>query len=161
MTFRRFNIGVFAASMLLSVFLLFASAKVCAQAESQHEFLSVAAPATILYDAPSLNAEKLYVASINLPLEVMVKVVGWMKVRDHHGHLAWIEDSHISTKRFVLINSPVGHIYLSPDQASPLIFQAQRDVILEWLGMIAGGWVKVKHQDGQIGYIRADQVWGV
>jgi SH3-like domain-containing protein len=157
---KRFSAGVLTVNALLSVFLLLSS-KVFAQANNQSEFLSIAIPATILYDAPSLSAEKLYVASVNLPLEVMVKVVGWVKVRDHHGYLAWVEDKNLSSKRFVIVNSSVGNIYQSPNQASSLVFQARQDVVLEWLGMAANRWVKVRHQDGQAGYIRADQVWGV
>lgn len=136
------------------------SCKAVAQENSQSEFLSIASPAAVLYDAPSLNAEKLYVASVNLPLEVVVKVVGWVKVRDYHGYLGWVEDKNLSQKRFVIINTSVGSVYQSPDQAAALVFQARQDVVLEWLGTAADGWIKVKHQDGQVGYIRTDQIWG-
>ncbi len=159
MRLLSFRIAFIAASLLFS--LLFFSCKVSAQSASQNEFLSIAVPATILYDAPSLNAEKLYVASVNLPLEVMVKVVGWVKVRDYHGYLGWVEDKNLSPKRFVIVNAPVGSVYQSPDQASAVVFQVQQDVVLEWQGAAANGWVKVKHQDGQIGYIKTDQIWGI
>ncbi len=144
---------------ILFVLLSF-SCQAVAQENSRNEFLSIAIPAAVLYDAPSLNAGKLYVASVNLPLEVVVKVVGWVKVRDYHGYLAWVEDKNLSQRRFVIIKIPVGSVYQSPDSASPLIYQARQDVILELLGVVAGGWVKVKHQDGQTGYIRIDQIWG-
>lgn len=100
-------------------------------------------------------------AGVNLPLEVVVKVVGWVKVRDYHGYLAWVEDKNLGPKRFVIVKIPVGSVYQSPNPTSSLIFQAQQDVILELLGVVAGGWVKVKHRDGQTGYIRTDQIWGV
>lgn len=162
MRFQPYRVGFVTVGLLLPLLmLLFFSGKAIAQTGSQNEFLSIAAPAVILYDAPSLNAEKLYVASVNLPLEVVVKVVGWVKVRDYHGSLAWVENKNLSQKRFVIIRIAVGNVYQSPDQTSPLVFQARQDVVLEWLGAAANGWVKVKHRDGQIGYISANQVWGV
>lgn len=150
---------LFSLPVLLVLLLL--SFKAVAQESARNEFLSTAKPAVVLYDAPSLNAGKLYVSGVNLPLEVVVKVVGWVKVRDYHGYLAWVEDKNLSPKRFVIVRIPVGSVYQSPHPAAPLIFQAQQDVILELLGVVAGGWVKVKHRDGQIGYIRIDQIWGV
>ncbi|MBC6962041.1 MAG: hypothetical protein DWB48_04740 [Nitrosomonas sp.] len=148
--------------LLFSLFvLLIFSCKAVAQEGARNEFLSIAKSAVVLYDAPSLNAGKLYVAGVNLPLEVVVKVVGWVKVRDYHGYLAWVEDKNLGPKRFVIVKIPVGSVYQSPNPTSSLIFQAQQDVILELLGVVAGGWVKVKHRDGQTGYIRTDQIWGV
>lgn len=148
--------------LLFSLFvLLIFSCRAVAQENTRNEFLSIAKSAVVLYDAPSLNAGKLYVAGVNLPLEVVVKVVGWVKVRDYHGYLAWVEDKNLGPKRFVIVKIPVGSVYQSPNPTSSLIFQAQQDVILELLGVVAGGWVKVKHRDGQTGYIRTDQIWGV
>jgi SH3-like domain-containing protein len=133
-----------------------------AQDNTKNEFFSIANPAVILYDAPSLNAEKLYVASVNLPVEVVVKVEGWLKVRDSNGHLAWVESKNLSKKRFVIVNVPVADVHQSADHNSPLMFRAQQDVVLEWLGTASSGnWSRVRHQDGQTGYIRIDQIWGV
>ena len=44
------------------------------------------APA-IAYDAPSAKARKLFVASRDYPIEVIVNVEGWVKVRDAAGDL--------------------------------------------------------------------------
>ncbi len=145
----------------LFMFLLFFSSPTAAQESAGSEFQSISNSAVILYDAPSRNAEKLYVAGENLPVEVVVKVEGWVKVRDSHGYLAWAESGNLSPKRFVIVNTSVASVYQSSNPASPLVFRAQQDVILEWLGNAAGGWAKVRHQEGQTGYIRTDQIWGV
>src|SRR5690349_9946260 len=60
------------------------------------EFFSLNENAVIMYDAPSLKADKLYVASRNLPVEAIVKVEGWVKVRDSEGTLAWVEEKALS-----------------------------------------------------------------
>lgn len=127
---------------------------------AETEFLSISANAAIMYDAPSQNAEKLYVVSLHLPLEVIVKVEGWVKVRDSSGEVAWVERKFLSDKRFVIVTAPLADVYQSPDIHSPLLFQAQKNVVIEWLSSDLPGWVKIRHRDGQIGYIRSNQVWG-
>lgn len=143
-------------SFLLFFMLVFPRWGVAAEAE----FLSIAESAVTMYDAPSLNAEKLYVASMHLPLEVVVKVEGWVKVRDSSGALAWVERKFLSEKRYVIVTAPLASIYQSADTRSPLLFQAQRNVVMEWLNTDATGWVKVRYRDGRIGFIQSEQVWG-
>lgn len=124
------------------------------------EFLSIAKSATIMYDAPSIKSGKLFVASIHLPVEVIVNVEGWTKVRDSSGNLAWVENSVLSDQRFVIVTVSLADIYQLENENSGLAFQAQEHVVLEWLGSETSGWVKVRHQDGQSGFVKADQVWG-
>ncbi|MDP3288775.1 MAG: SH3 domain-containing protein [Methyloversatilis sp.] len=45
---------------------------------------------------------------------------------------------------------------------APLVFEAERRVLLEPLTEAApAGWAKVKHRDGQSGFVRISQVWGL
>jgi SH3-like domain-containing protein len=124
------------------------------------EFFSINDNGVIMYDAPSLKAVKLYVASRNLPVEAVVKVEGWVKVRDSEGALAWVEEKGLSDKRHVIVTAPVADVYEAPNQNSTLLFQAQQGVIMEWLEPAGTGWVGVRHPDGQNGYVRTSQVWG-
>jgi SH3-like domain-containing protein len=127
---------------------------------AEAEFLSISENAVTMYDAPSLNAEKLYVASLHLPVEVVVKVEGWVKVRDSSGALAWVERKFLTEKRYVIVTASLASIYQSTDTRSPPLFQAEKNVVIEWLSTEAAGWVKVRLREGQIGYIRSHQVWG-
>ncbi len=61
------------------------------------EFRAVAEPAAILYDGPSAKANRIYVVNRGYPLEVVVTVEGWVKVRDANGALTWIESSSSPT----------------------------------------------------------------
>lgn len=124
------------------------------------DYGSVANPSAVLYDAPSLKARKLYVASRHLPLEQVVTLNDWVKVRDQSGSLAWIEKSALSGKRFVVVTAALASVRRSADAASPLLFQARKDVALEWQGSSGTGWVKVRHQDGETGYVSVAEVWG-
>ena len=63
------------------------------------DFRTVEEPAAVLYDAPSRAATRLFVVSRHYPLEVIVNLDAWVKVRDHTGALAWIEAKAFGPKR--------------------------------------------------------------
>jgi SH3-like domain-containing protein len=124
------------------------------------EYRSIAADRTVMYDAPSLHGKKLYLASRFYPVEVIVDLESFAKVRDAAGDLAWVEKKNLSTKHMVLVNVPLADVRKSPDANAALAFQAERSVVLEMIESAAGGWIKVRHADGAVGYVRVSQVWG-
>ncbi len=127
---------------------------------AEMEFFSLAENAVVMYDAPSLRADKLYVASRYLPVEVVVDVDGWAKVRDSSGSLAWVEKKVLSQQRYVVVTVPLANIHQSADMNSELVFQAEENIVMEWIGSEVKGWVKVRHLDGQTGFVKVNQVWG-
>ncbi len=141
--------------LLMSVLLLLSS-----YAAAEMEFFSIAENAAVMYDAPSLRADKLYVASLYLPVEIVVNVDGWAKVRDSSGSLAWVEKKALSQQRYVIVTVPLADIYQTADMSSELVFQAEENIVMEWLDSDVMGWVKVRHLDGQMGYVKVNQVWG-
>ena len=123
------------------------------------DFRAVAADAAILYDGPSAKSSRLFVVNKGYPLEVVVAVEGWIKVRDATGAFSWIEAKQLTDKRTVMVRVPVADVRAKPDDAAPVAFQAQQNVLLELVG-VSGSWVQVRHRDGGMGYVRAQQVWG-
>lgn len=124
------------------------------------EFLSVSEAAP-LYDAPSSQAKPLFVIFAGTPVERVVSLEGWSKVRDSGGGLAWIEKKYLSEKRNVMVRADHAEVRASADDKAPLVFAAERDVLLELVEAAPGGWIRVKHRDGQSGYVKAAQVWGL
>jgi SH3-like domain-containing protein len=124
------------------------------------DFRSVQEDAAVLYDAPSRAAKPLFVVSRNYPLEVIVNLEGWVKVRDHAGALTWIEKKALGEKRMLLVTAPAAEARAKPEDGAPLAFSAAQNVALELLEMAPGGWVRVRHADGATGYVRVSQVWG-
>jgi len=129
------------------------------QAAHAFDYVSVAEPA-ILYDANSLKAKKLFVATRYLPLEQIVVLDNWVKVRDSSGKLFWVEKRQVSSKRYVMVTAASTSVLRSPDDDAELVFQATKQLGLEWLGNTGSGWVKVRHADGSAGYLKSDDVWG-
>jgi SH3-like domain-containing protein len=125
------------------------------------EFRSVAESGTLMYDAPSARAKKLFVASRLYPVEIVISIDNWAKVRDQSGDLAWIEKKALSDKRTVVITAAVADVRQSAGEQAPVVFQAQQGVALEVVEPPASGWAKVRHADGQVGYVKINQVWGL
>jgi len=117
--------------------------------------------ATILYDAPSQRGNKLFVIKRGTPVELVVHLEGWAKVRDSEGSMAWIESKHLAMRHSVVVTAPRAQIRQSADDAASMVFEAEKNVALDYLEGVAGGWVKVRHRDGASGYVRADQIWGL
>lgn len=124
------------------------------------DFRSVADPGAVLYDAPSTKGQKLFVLSRDYPVEVVVKLEGWTKVRDDTGEFAWVENKQLSEKRTVMVRSSSAEARQSPSDGAALAFNAEKGVLLEFIGMTAG-WAKVRHPDGETGFIKVSQLWGV
>lgn len=117
--------------------------------------------ATVLYDAPSQRGAKLFVIKRETPVELVVNLEGWSKVRDAEGGLAWIEKKYLSERRTVLVAAARAEVRQKPDETAPLVFEAEKKVSLDYLETAPGGWIKVRHRDGQSGFVRANQVWGI
>jgi len=124
------------------------------------EFRSAAEAAVVLYDAPSSKARKLYIVNRGYPLEVIVQVEGWVKVRDATGTLAWAESKMLDAARTVLVRAAAVTIRQKPAEDAPSVAEVRRDVLLNVVEPAAGGWIQVKHRDGATGFVRAADVWG-
>ena len=141
--------------------LLGAIAMAAAAAAGAAEYRALGDSPAILYDAPSTRADRLFVASRQYPFEVLVKLDHWTKVRDANGEVAWVENKALGERPTVLVTVPLADVRAAPGKESPLVFEAYKQVILEVAEPPAGEWVKVRHRDGQAGFIRVAHVWGV
>jgi SH3-like domain-containing protein len=124
-------------------------------------FRSIAENAPVLYDAPSAKAKKLYVIGRGYPVEVIVALEGWAKIRDASGELAWVETKDLSERRTVMVKTRLADIRQAADDHAPLVFQAEQSVLLDLVELTGTGWARVTHRDGQSGYLKLCQVWGI
>ncbi|MCB5190383.1 SH3 domain-containing protein [Methylobacillus arboreus] len=124
------------------------------------EFRSISVPKAVLYDAPSAQGKKTFILGQGYPVEVIVDLGQWLKVRDAQGGLNWVEAKQLATKRTVLIKGGQADLRQGADAASALLGRLDKDVVLDMLEPPANGWVKVKHRDGLVGYVLASSLWG-
>lgn len=117
--------------------------------------------AAILYDAPSSKAKKLYLIRRYTPVEVVVSLEAWVKVRDRDGGLCWIAKNELVERRTVQVTADTAQIHQSADANAPVAFSVAKGVALELVQVGPPGWAQVKHRDGTTGYVRDNQVWGL
>ncbi|MFC5513127.1 SH3 domain-containing protein [Massilia jejuensis] len=125
------------------------------------DFRSVGAPSVVLYDAPSVKGAKRYVAPRGMPVEIVARYGDWVKVRDADGELAWTESKGLSARRNVVVKALSARVRAAPDDHAAILMTADKGVLLELSDPQAGEWVRVRHQDGIAGFVRAAEIWGI
>ena len=122
----------------------------------------------VLYDGPSAKARPLFVYGRDVPFEVISSIEGWTKVRDATGSIGWLASKGLADKRVLVVRAAAADVRANPDEASPVVFRAEQGVLLDLAESATSpgntatpGWVKVRHRDGQTGYVRISQVFGL
>ncbi|TJZ73133.1 SH3 domain-containing protein [Chitiniphilus eburneus] len=130
-----------------------------AQAATAVDFRSASRHGVLLYQQPQDAAAKLFVVSRGTPLEVLTEQGEWLRVRDRQGSLAWVKKADLSATRQVEVLRSTS-VHGQADSASPVVFKAEPGLLLNLLDNARNGWLRVKHQGGQEGFIRIEEVWG-
>jgi len=127
------------------------------------DFMSVNADQAFLHEAPSDSTKKSFIVTRGYPLEVIVSLKEWKKVKDHEGLINWIKTSDLSSKRTVLNLKGDNPIYLEPSSESPMLAKVNENVTLELSdAKKIDDWVKVYSKVADIeGFIKATDLWGI
>ena len=139
---------------------LLAFSAVMAGAAQAIEFRSLT-EAAIVYDTPSTEGRRLFILRPGTPVEIVVTLDQWIKVREPSGSLSWIERRVLAKRRTLLVTAERAAIRREARDDAPLSFEAARNVVVELIEAPTLGWAKVRHADGLEGYIRASDVWGL
>lgn len=124
-------------------------------------YASIGEKPAILYDGLSTKANKVYILSRFHPVEVLVRLDKWTKIRNAGNNIGWMENEFLGDKRFVQVANAPAEIRMGPNGSADIVFEAQRAVLLEATGPpTVDGWLPVRHRDGQTGFVRVTQVWG-
>ena len=117
--------------------------------------------AAIVYDTPSTEGRRLFILRPGTPVEIVVTLDQWIKVREPSGSLSWIERRVLAKRRTLLVTAERAAIRREARDDAPLSFEAARNVVVELIEAPTLGWARVRHADGLEGYIRASDVWGL
>lgn len=135
---------------------------------SAAEYRATSEAPAVLYDAPSAKAKALFVYGRDVPMEVLVTVEGWTKVRDSGGTIGWLAGKSLADKRVLLVRAAAADVRATADENAPVVFRAEQNVLLELAETASSpsttaspGWVKVRHRDGPVGFVRVSQVYGL
>ena len=125
------------------------------------DYRSIEVPAAILYDSPSQKGKKLYLIKAQTPVEAVVRLEGWVKVRDAEGTLAWIEARNLGERRTLVVTAPRAEIREADRAEASVVTTLDKWVVVDFVEPASPGWTKVRHRDGATGYVRSTQVWGL
>ena len=128
------------------------------------EFRQTSADATVAFEGPSAKATRQFIYSRGTPVEVVVQIEGWLKVRDAQGALAWVEKRALTDRTSVQVKTPIADVFAAPDAASTILFRAESGVLLTLImpqPPNTGAWAQVRHRDGQTGFVRVDALFGL
>ncbi|MFN3987181.1 MAG: SH3 domain-containing protein [Rhodocyclaceae bacterium] len=142
------------------LFMLVAALALGSTSAQAIEFRSVSEPA-ILYDTPSEQGRKMFIIAAGTPVEVVVVTDQWVKVRDPGGAITWIEERQLSAQRTVMVTTDRATVRQRPEPDAPAVFETVRDAVLDLRGAPVAGWVQVAHRDGNTGFIRVTDIWGL
>jgi len=113
-----------------------------------------------MYDAPAQKSRKLYVAPAGMPVEIVFANGDWTRVRDAAGDLSWMETRFLSPRRTFVVEVAQLTARSAANDNAPAVFTAAKGVLLELAEPISSAWIKVRHRDGETGYVKASEVWG-
>jgi SH3-like domain-containing protein len=111
-------------------------------------------------DAPAKDASKRLILTRGYPVEVIIESGDWVRVRDEVGTFGWIESESLDKKRTVMVSEAVAEAREAPDTSAAVVFRAEKGVFLDFVA-VSGGWAKVRHRTGIVGFIRLRDLWGV
>ncbi|MEN3295335.1 MAG: hypothetical protein V7642_4588 [Burkholderiales bacterium] len=102
----------------------------------------------------------MFIAPPGMPVEVVLTYGDWSKVRDAGGDLSWVESKTLTPKRNVVVIANSARVRAAADDSAQVVFTAEKSVLLDLLDTAGAGWLRVKHRDGQGGFVKAAEVWG-
>ena len=124
------------------------------------DFKSVGMTPAVMFDAPGQKARKIYIAPPGMPVEIVLDNGDWSRVRDVSGELSWVESRQLIDQRTLIVEAPVATVRATPSDTAATVFTTVKGVVLSLAEPIVSGWIKVRYKDGEVGYIKAAEVWG-
>lgn len=122
------------------------------------ERLAVTAGIANLRYGPGTKHEQLWQVEQYHPLLVLEKQGEWYRIKDYEGDQAYIHESLVSKIRSVITVKNQCNIRSKPGKKSQVLFTAEKGVPFKVLER-KGNWIKVKHADGDTGWIYKTLVW--
>ncbi|MDO5102951.1 MAG: SH3 domain-containing protein [Lautropia sp.] len=125
-------------------------------------FRSIGTDDTVMFDAPSDKAKRIYQAPKGMPVEVVSVLQSWVKVRDMQGDVAWVHRDDLADRRTVIATTQLP-LLKEPGEMAGRWFEAAPGVVFDLQDERIGsdGFVRVRHADGQTGFIDSSMVWGL
>ena len=127
--------------------------------QASAERLAVGVDKANIRSGPGTNHDVLWSVGQYYPVNVLKKSGEWCKIRDFEGDDGWIYRSLLKKIPTVIVKMPLVNVRQGPGTDTKILFQAEKGVSFKRLGK-KGGWFKIQHADGEVGWIHKSLVWG-
>lgn len=121
--------------------------------------VSVAAEKVNLRSGPSTNTSVLWEYGKGYPLQVKASKGQWYKVIDFENDVGWVYKKLVNRTPHMIVKKNRVNIRSGPSSKYKLVGKADYGVVFKTLEQ-QKGWAKIQHENGLIGWIRRDLVWG-
>lgn len=140
--------------ILSMIFLLF-NISLC-----QADVVSVTVHTATLWSQPGGKyAFETLKAPRHYPLSVLESRSGYLKVRDYNGQIGWVTTDQVGPQRGVVVEVARVNIRKGPGKNYPILFKAFKGVTFRVLAE-QKGWLHVKHENGDKGWVVKSSTWG-
>lgn len=116
---------------------------------------------SIAYDVPSEAGRRQLILQAGTPVEVITQDRNWVRIREPGGSLQWVAQDALSAQRTLLVAVDRAVVHREPNVDAAPVFEVLRNVVLLLVESPQLGWVRVRHADGDEGYLRVSEVWGL
>ena len=121
--------------------------------------ISVANEKINLRAKPDTNSNVLWEYGKGFPLRIIKTKGNWYKVVDFENDRGWVYKKLVGKQPHMVVKKKLVNIRSGPGAKYKLVGKANYGVVFKTLEQ-RPGWAKVKHENGLIGWIRRDLVWG-
>jgi len=108
---------------------------------------------------PGKNYEVVWELGRGYPLEVLETRGQWVQVRDVANDTGWVNQKLLSTAAHFIVKKPKINIRSGPSRKHRVVGMALDGVVFTTLEK-RKRWVKVRHENGLVGWVARDLVWG-
>jgi len=122
------------------------------------ERMAVKSSTANLRSGPGTKYEVLWQVEKFHPLLIIEKKGAWYKIKDFEGDMAWVHSSLLGKINGVITTKTKCNVRSKPNKGGKILFTVERGVPFKVLKR-NGNWIRIKHADGEIGWIYNSLVW--
>ncbi len=132
---------------------------------AQAEMVSIANEDINMRSGPGTQHEVLWKIGSGFPVDIVKSEGEWVQVKDFEGSTGWVKKNTTQKTPHMIVKANKGTTKQVDVRSEPnatkgkVVARANYGVVFKTLEK-KGGWVKVEHGQGVIGWVESGQLWG-
>ncbi len=122
------------------------------------ERFSVSSDTANIRSGPGTNHDILWKVEKYHPIFLLKKTGVWYHFRDFEGDEGWIHKSLVNKTSTVITKSATANIRSGPGTKNKILFTVEKGIPFKVLKR-KGKWIRIRHADGDTGWIHKSLVW--